>query len=236
MDAKKILQKLNQHSNPENAAGMAHFGINPEGTLGISMPVIRQMAKEIGKSHELATELWESGIHEARILASLVDIPSDVTAVQADKWVSEFDSWDVCDQCVMNLLDKTPFADKKAIEWSRRYKEFEKRAGFAMMASLAVHDKKAGNEMFESFLPIIINEADDDRNFVKKAINWALRQIGKRNEFLHKSAMKTVIDIMNKFPDSISAQWITKDALKELTNPKTFERMNKKRQHYEKIV
>jgi len=207
---------------------MARFGINPEGTLGISVTTLRKIAKEIGKDHELAQELWESGIHEARILAALVDIPKEVTVKQAEAWLKEIDSWDVCDQLMMNLFDKTSFAYKKAIEWSKRKAEFEKRAGYALMASLAFHDKKADDSQIELFFPLIIEASTDERNFVKKAVNWALRQIGKRNMALNKGAIAISNEIINNFPESKSAKWIAKDALKELQDDKTIQRINNK--------
>ena len=153
MKSQEIIKRLKSLSNKKNVEGIARFGINPEGTLGIPVTTLRKIAKEIGKGHELAQELWESGIHEARILAALIDIPSEVTVKQAEIWLKGLDSWDVCDQLMMNLLDKTGFAFKKAAEWSKRKAEFEKRAGFALMASLAVHDKKAGDSQFKLFFP-----------------------------------------------------------------------------------
>lgn len=213
----KILGRLKTLSNPEAVAGMARFGINPKNTYGVSIPVLRKMAKEEGRNHSLALELWESGIHEARVLASMLDVPVEVTASQMESWVSDFDSWDVCDQCCSNLFDKTPMAHRKAIEWSSRKEEFVKRAGFALMAALSVHDKRATNSQFRKYLPVIKRESVDDRNFVKKAVNWALRQIGKRNPQLNRAAIKTAKEIQEM--DSKSARWIASDALRELTSP-----------------
>ena len=190
MEYEEILKQLKSLSDPEVVAGMARFGINPKTTYGVSIPNLRKMAKQIGRDHLLALRLWNSGIHEARILASMIDPPEMVTEEQMDKWVKDFDSWGVCDQCCSNLFDKTKFAHKKAIQWSKRREEFVKRAGFVLMATLAVHDKEAGDKEFLKFLPIIKREATDDRNFVKKAVNWALRQIGKRNLSLNKVAIK----------------------------------------------
>ncbi len=172
MNCQEILNNLNSLSNPENVAGMARYGINPHNTLGISIPVLRKMAKEIGKNHSLAVELWASEIHEARLLAAFIDEPRQVTEVQMERWAAEFDSWDVCDQACSSLFDRTPYAWGKAIEWSGRSEEFVKRAGFVLMAALASHAKKAPDEHFEVFFPIIIREAHDERNFVKKAVNW----------------------------------------------------------------
>lgn len=194
---------------------MKQFGIKGETMLGISMPNIRNLGKKIGKNHELALKLWKSRIHEARILASIIDEPKKVTEKQMDLWIKDFDSWDVCDQTCMNLFYQLPCAYEKAMEWSKRKKEFEKRAGFALMACLAWKDKKAENKKFIRFLLIIKKESIDERNFVKKAVNWALRQIGKRNSQLKKEAIKTTKEILKK--DSRTAKWIANDALRELS-------------------
>ena len=219
----EILQKLKSLSNPKAVEGMARFGINPEDTYGVSIPNLRKIAKEEGANHTLAQELWSSGIHEARILASRMDEPDMVTEEQMESWVKDFDSWDVCDQCCSNLFDKTEFAYQKARQWSKRKEEFVKRAGFVLMATLSVHDKKAKNESFLKFLPLIIKESIDERNFVKKAVNWALRQIGKRNLSLNKSAIKTAKEIQNI--ESKSAKWIATDALRELTSQSIFKKL-----------
>ena len=216
MDCKKILAGLKSLSDPKAVEGMARFGINPEKTLGISIPTLRKMAREIGKDHQLAHELWASGIHEARILAGMIDDPKAVDERQMDKWARDFDSWDVCDQVCMNLFWLVPPAYRKCFEWSAKEEEFVKRAGFALMSRLAWSDKKAEDAEFIKFLPIIKREATDERNFVKKAVNWALRQIGKRNIELNKHAIKTAREIAKI--DSKSARWIAADALKELTS------------------
>ena len=214
MRCEDIIKKLENEANPINVAGMARFGINPDKTLGVSIPFLRKLAKEIRKNHDLAKELWLSGIHEARILAGLIDDPDRVTEKQMDQWVEDFDSWDVCDLVCSNLFDKTRFAYKKAFEWTTRDDEFVKRAGFVMMAALSVHDKKASDREFEKFLPMIVREAKDERNYVKKAVNWALRVIGKRNKVLNRKAIKTAERIRKI--DSSSARWIAADALREL--------------------
>ena len=211
-----ILKKLKSLSNPKAVAGMARFGINPDNTYGVSIPNLRRMAKEIGKDHTLAQQLWSSGIHEAKILAGMIDVPEIVTEKQMEQWVKGFDSWDVCDQVCMNLFEDTPFASKKAVAWSKRKEEFVKRAGFVLMARLAVSDKKAADEKFLRFLTIIKREATDNRNFIKKAVNWALRQIGKRNRRLNKKAIETAKEIQKI--NSKSAKWIASDALRELTS------------------
>lgn len=215
MNCNQIIKKLKSLKNPENVAGMARFGINPNNTYGVSIPTLRKMAKETGKDHSLAQELWASRIHEARILAGFVDDPKLVTAEQMENWVKDFDSWDICDQVCSNLFDRTSFAHKKAIEWSNREEEFVKRAGFVLMAALSVHDKRAVDDEFLIFLLIIKREATDERNYVKKAVNWALRQIGKRNSTLNKKAIETAKEIQKL--DSRSARWIASDAVRELT-------------------
>jgi 3-methyladenine DNA glycosylase AlkD len=216
MDHEEILKQLKSSANPEAVAGMVRFGINPKNTYGVSIPVLRKMAKQIGKNHLLAQKLWSSGIHEARILAGMIDLPEMVTENKMESWVKDFDSWDICDQCCSNLFDRTKFAHKKAVEWSKRSQEFVKRAGFVLMATLAVHDKEAGDKEFLKFLPVIKREACDERNFVKKAVNWALRQIGKRNLSLNEEAIKTAKEIQKR--DSKSAKWIASDALRELAS------------------
>ena len=216
MDYDAVIKRMKSMKNPANVKGMARFGISSKDTLGIPMPVIRQLAREIRKDHPLALRLWDSGIHEARILAALVADPKMVTPGMMNRWVKDFDSWDVCDQCCFNLFDKTSFAYSKAEEWSIRKEEFVKRAAFALMAGLAVHDKKATDKNFKKFLTIIKRSADDSRNFVKKAVNWALRQIGKRNAILHREALRTAKEIAKQ--DSSSARWIAADAIRELEN------------------
>lgn len=226
MTYETLLAHLQSLANPENAAGMARFGVTTDHALGISMPVLRGIAKEYRKKHNLAAQLWASEIHEARILACLIDDPQQVTEAQLEAWVQDFDSWDVCDQCCGQLFDKTTWAYDKAVEWTMREEEFVKRAGFVMMTQLAVHDKKAPDSAFEPFLPIIKREATDERNFVKKAVNWALRQIGKRNLQLNEKAiaMAQKISVM----DDKTARWIAKDALRELQSEKIQIRLQNK--------
>jgi 3-methyladenine DNA glycosylase AlkD len=227
MDFDEVIERLRAHSDSAAVQGMARFGINPINILGVSIPLIRNLAKQIGRDHDLAQRLWASGIHEARILATMVDYPQEVTARQMESWVKDFDSWDVCDQCCSNLFDKTPSAHEKACEWSSRKEEFVKRAGFTIMATLAVHDKKASNSQFERFLPIIERESTDGRNFVRKAVNWALRQIGKRNLRLNRLAINTAKQIEKK--SSRSARWIASDAIRELTSASVQRKLRKNR-------
>lgn len=220
MNLREIVKLLKSHASPENVAGMARFGINPHNTYGVSMPFLRTLGKKIGKDHALAQELWASGIHEARILASLIDDKKIVTEAQMERWAKDFDSWDVVDQSCSNLFRYTPFAYTKAVKWSRRKEEYVKRAGFVLMAGLAVADKKADDKEFLKFLPLIKKQSTDERNFVKKAVNWALRQIGKRNLALNKAAIKTAKEIQTI--DSKTAQWIAADALRELMQPRNY--------------
>ena len=226
MESEEILSKLVSMGDPKAVEGMIKFGINTKNAYGVSIPNIRALARKIGKDHSLAQRLWSSGIHEARILAGIVEDPKLVTEEQMERWAKDFDSWDVCDQCCSNLFDRTNFAHKKAIEWSTRKEEFVRRAGFTLMATLAVHDKKTGNEDFIVFLPFIKNAATDERNFVKKAVNWALRQIGKRNARLNKKALELAKEIQEI--DSRSAKWISSDAIKELTSKTVQERLKRK--------
>jgi len=209
-----VLSQLRELSKPATREGMQRFGIDVTHALGVSIPDLRALGKKIKKDHALALALWESKYHEARILASIIDDPAQVTVRQIDAWVKEFNSWDLCDQVCGNLFDRTAFAVEKAIAFSRRKEEFVKRAGFVLMAEYAVHNKTAEDEVFLAFLPLIEKEAYDDRNFVKKAVNWALRQIGKRNKTLLKPAIDTAMRIRQQ--DSKAARWIASDALAEL--------------------
>lgn len=211
-----VMKTLRSHANPKNVEGMARFGINPKNTLGVSIPILRKLAKEMEKDHELAGKLWESGTHEARILAGMIDDPKLVTEKQMENWAKAFDSWDVCDQICMNLFDRTPIAYEKAIEWSNREEEFVKRAGFALMTCLVLHDKNAKDQQVCEFFPLIVKQSTDERNFVKKAVSWALRQIGKKRPSLKKEAIRTAETILEKYPGSKSARWIANDALREL--------------------
>lgn len=222
-----ILQRLHGLADPAATAGMARYGINTGKALGISIYKLRPLAREIGRDHALAEELWASGIHEARILAGMVDDPKAVTEAQLERWVADFDSWDLCDQCCSNLFDRTPLAYQKVFEWSERQEEFVKRAAFALMAALAVHDEKAEDDAFIQFLPIIQREATDERNYVKKAVNWTLRQIGKRNLHLNARAIETAEAIHEI--DARAARWIASDALRELTGEKVQARLRAKK-------
>jgi len=223
MKYEEVIKELESLSNPEDVEGMSRFGINPEKTYAVRIPQLRQIAKKIGKNHEMAHKLWYAGYRETRIIASIIEDPKLLTDAQMDEWVLNFDTWDICDQCCMNLFRKTPLAYKKIYQWSQRNEELVKRASFTLIATLAVHDKKASDDTFEKFLPLIIRESCDGRNYVKKAVNWALGQIGKRNNQLNKKAIETAVKIQKI--DNKAAKWIARDALRELTSEKIQERI-----------
>ena len=216
LDTPAIISRLKALANPDNLAGMARFGINTDRTFGVSMPPLFAIARETGRSHELAEGLWNTGYREARILAALVDEPGRVSVAQMDAWARDFDSWDVCDQACNKLFVKTPHAWNRAFAWVEEEPEFVRRAGFVMMATLAVHDKSAGDDVFRTCLPVILRHATDERNFVRKAVNWALRQIGKRNPTLRSDAIEAGKAMLAMHPSSKSARWIARDALREL--------------------
>ena len=227
MTVKQILFQLESLGNPKNVAGMARYGIIAKKAFGVSTPALRTMAKEVGRNHELALKLWATEIYDARILAAFVDDPKFITEIQMDRWAKGFDNWAICDGLCIHLFRKTPFAWKRAVAWSKRKEEFVKRAGFTLFATLAVHDKQADDMKFHQLLPIIKRESEDERNGVKKAVNWALRQIGKRNIALNKSAIQTAKEI--KKINSPVAWWIADDALRELTGDAVQTRLKKKR-------
>jgi len=203
-------------ADPSRLSGMARYGIATERAFGITVTQLRGYARTLGRDQELAEELWDSGVHEARLLATMVAEPALVTEVQVDAWIRDVDSWDLCDGLCGNLVDRTPFALDKVVEWTARDEEFVKRAGFALIAWMAVHRKDLNDECFEAFLPTIREGSTDERNYVKKAVNWALRQIGKRSEGLNRRSIETARDIQRM--DSRAARWIATDALRELTS------------------
>jgi len=214
---------LKSLGDPKAVEGMRRFGIQSSNSFGVSVPKLRTLAREVGCDHPLALQLWETGLHDARLLATMIDDPRQVTVDQMDKWVRDFDSWDVVDGSCGNLFDKTPFALAKSKEWCKREEEFVKRAGFVLIAELAVHDKKAKDKVFLDFLPLIIGGASDKRNFVKKAVNWSLRQIGKRNLSLNKAAVTTALKIQKM--ESGPAKWVASNALHELKKPQVLKRL-----------
>jgi 3-methyladenine DNA glycosylase AlkD len=212
-----ILERLKSLSNPKAIEGMAKFAISSDRNFGVSMPKLRKLGKEIGRGHhQLAQQLWEAKYRETMILAGLVDDPKELTADQMENWVLDFYDWEICDQTIMNLFEKNPLAWKKTMVWSGRKEEFVKRAGFVLMARLAVSDKKAPDEKFVPFFGPIKREAFDNRIYVKKGINWALRQIGKRNMELNEKCIIVAREIQQL--ESAAAKWIARDAIKEMTN------------------
>ena len=227
MDYQKVLAKLEDLADPKAVEGMGRFGITAKCVYGVSIPKLRNMAKEIGKDQKLSLKLWDHESRETRILAAMIGDPAKVTQKQMDMWAERFDSWEVCDQSIMNLFEKTAFAYQKAFEWYKRDEEFVRRAGFVLVARLAVSDKKAGDDQFTQFFPCIKEKSLDERNYVRKAVNWALRQIGKRNIVLNAKATKLGEEIA--FLDSKSARWIATDALRELKSKAVLERLIKKK-------
>ncbi len=220
-----VLGRLTKTANATNLAGMARYGIAVDNRLGVSIPGMRKIAKEIGRDHQLALGLWRTGLAEARILASMIDDPDQVTETQAENWVRDFNSWDVCDQVCQNLFDKTSWAWKTIPEWAGRDEEFVKRAAFALAACLAWHDKEAADERFIRLFPILRNGATDERNYVRKAVNWALRNIGKRNVKLNRAALKLAREIQRL--NSRAARWIAADAIRELESAAVRQRLRK---------
>jgi 3-methyladenine DNA glycosylase AlkD len=218
------MDTLNSLADPSQLAGQARYGIDVSSSLGIGQPALRAVARQIGRDHRLARQLWESGVREARILASLVDDPGQVTDAQMESWAKDFSSWEVVDACCGRLFNRTPQAYEKALEWSSREEEFVKRAGFSLMCGLAVHDKKAPDDAFQPFFDAIEQQACDGRNFVKKAVNWALRQIGKRNLLLRERAIAVAERIAQK--ECRAAHWVAADALRELRSPQLEARLS----------
>jgi len=209
-----VLSELKKLSSPKALAAQEYFGVAVENRLGLTTPQMRSIAKKIGTNHPLALQLWKTKIHEARHVATMIADPDQTTEKLMEQWLKDFNSWDIVDDCCSSLFRKTPLAYAKAMEWTSREKEFEKRAGFTMMAQLAVHDKKAGDHLMEQFFEHIIRESSDQRNFVRKAVNWALRQIGKRNERLCKKSIAVAKKIRQK--NDPASKWIAADALREL--------------------
>lgn len=226
-----LLSELRAMGSEKDRAGMARYGIAVDDAFGVSVYELRKVAKRLGTDHELALALWETGNHEARLLACFVDDPAEVTAEQTEAWAGDFDSWDICDQATTSLFDLTAHAWTKARAWARRDEEWVKRGGFALMAGLAVHDEAADDRAFVKLLPLIARGATDDRNFVKKAVNWALRNIGKRNRALNAAAIACAEEIRAAANERAggerggdagarSARWVATDALRELVSEK----------------
>ena len=211
---REVVGELRAVADPTRTPGMARVGINVDRALGVSIPHCRRIARGHRRDHALALDLWTTGIHEARILASMVDDPTQVTPAQMESWVGDFDSWDLCDQTCSNLFGSTPFAYEKARAWVRRKEEFEKRAGFTLIAERAVHDRERDDDFWLTWFPVIRRGATDDRNYVRKAVNWALREIGKRDLVLNAAAIAEAEQLLEI--DAKSARWIARDALREL--------------------
>jgi 3-methyladenine DNA glycosylase AlkD len=221
-----ILEELRALGEQRNVDGMVRFGIRAKIAYGVAKPRMDSLARRIGRDHELALQLWATGVHDARILAGMIDEPRRVTAAQMERWVRDFDNWDTCDGTCCHLFVFADPAWNKAIAWSSREKEFEKRAGFALMAYLAYRDKSAPDARFLRLFPIIQREARDERNFVRKAVNWALRNIGKRNSRLNREAIRAAEKIRQQ--NSRAARWIAADALRELKSDAVQARLRRK--------
>ena len=218
-----ILRDLERLASPANVAGMARYGITSANVLGVRMTELRTRARGFKRDHELALALWDTGVYEARLLAAFVDDSTQVTSEQMETWAAAFDSWALCDGVCGHLFDRTSHAVEKAFAWAERDEEYVKRAGFVLMATLAVHDKRAPDDLFVRVLDVVERHAQDPRNFVKKAVNWALRHVGKRNMALNEKAVATARLLAGR--DDATARWVGRDALRELTNPKTLERI-----------
>ena len=226
-DVASVLTWLKRRGSARNREGMARFGLTSQNTLGVSLENIRVLAKRLGRDHDLALALWDTGVYEARMLTTFVDEPIRVTPAQMDRWCRDFDSWGICDALCFHLFDKTPHAWKKIAKWSDARAEFVKRASFALLASVALHDKRAPDRSFLDSFPLILRAATDDRNFVKKAVSWALRGIGKRNPALNAASVKLASRLaLSPHP---AARWTGKDALRDLATPATVRRLRKQR-------
>jgi len=221
-----ILTTLYSQSNPKNVEGMARYGIkSSNNVLGVSAKPLFTLAKQIGTNQELALELWQTGIYEARILAALIADPKQMKISIMNLWVKDFDNWAICDGVCMHCFRNTPYAHELALKWVKQKQEFIRRAGFTLIATLCVNDKKADDKIFLQYLPLIKKYSTDERNFVKKAVNWALRQIGKRSLKLNPYAIKAAEEIHKL--NSSSAKWIASDALRELRSPAVQKRLKK---------
>jgi 3-methyladenine DNA glycosylase AlkD len=215
--AAEVLQWLERRGTRKNRDGLARYGIITANAFGVPVGDLQRQAKSLGRDHALALALWDTGWYEARLLAAFVDEPEQVTPAQMDRWSRDFDNWGICDTVIMHLFDGTPHAWRKVDQWSAKKGEFIKRAGFAMLASLALHDKTSGDARFLRTLPLIEAAATDERNFVKKGVNWALRSIGHRSVALHAAAI-TLAEKLAQSEDP-TPRWIGKDALRDLNRP-----------------
>ena len=222
-EVRSAIKWLKSHSTKSTLDGMARYAIPSDKALGVAYKDMKVLGKRLGRDHDLAAALWDTGVYEARMVASFVDDPSKVTPAQMDRWCRDFDNWAICDTMCFNLFDRTPHAWAKVTQWSSSQDEFVKRTAFALLWSLSVHDKRAGNEPFVQGLILIERAADDERNFVKKAVNMALRAIGKRNRALNAAAVSTARRLAGS--PNAAARWVGKDALRELTSPSVIRRL-----------
>lgn len=223
MDEDQVLKWLERHGSRKDVEGMARYGIHTDRAFGVPMKSMQSLAKRIGRDHALALALWDSGWYEARTVAAFVDEPRRVTRRQMNAWAADFDNWAICDTVCFHLFDRTPFAWDKARQWSTARREYVKRAAFALMASLAGHDKAATDAQFLSLLPLIEQGAGDERNFVKKGVSWALRRIGRRDHVLHEAAL-ALADRLASSQDP-ARRWVGKDVARELASPKVRSRL-----------
>jgi 3-methyladenine DNA glycosylase AlkD len=223
---REILGWLEKQGSARNREGMARYGIVADKVFGVSVATLREKGKQLGRDHELALALWDSGWYEARMLSAFVDDPAMVTAPQMDKWAKEFDNWAICDTMCFHLFDKTPHAWRKIEQWAPRREEFVKRAAFALLAGVALHDRKTPDKPFIRSLVLIEDASTDKRNFVKKGVSWALRTIGHRNQALHEAAVATAYKLAASADPT--ARWIGRDALKDLTRPMVKARVEKR--------
>jgi 3-methyladenine DNA glycosylase AlkD len=226
-DVQAVLSLLERLSTRRDRENLVRFGITAKKAFGVSMANIQVVAKRLGHDHELAAALWDTGWYEARLLTSFVDDPSRVTSAQMDRWCRDFDNWGICDTVCFMLFDRTPHAWAKVAQWSGRRDEFVKRAAFALLASLAGHDRRAGDERFVEALPLIERAATDERHLVKKAVSWALRRIGGRSAALNAQGV-TLARRLSASPDA-AARWVGRDALRDLTKPATLRRFSRGR-------
>lgn len=232
--ADDLVTKLRSLANADNVAGMARFGISSVGTLGVSMVELRGLASQVTKAtkrdpetrHAVAVRLWDSGVHEARIMSALLAVAESIDTDTARSWLAQVDSWDVCDQLCGNLLWRTPYAWQVPALWSAAEETFVKRAAFVVIAQLAVKDKRADDERFRPLLRLVEKQCVDERNDVKKGVNWALRQVGKRSRFCHEMAVTCAEEILSTHHDSAPARWIARDALRELRSPAVLARLS----------
>ena len=223
MEYGEIISYFEKHQSEKARKGMEKFKVGCKDKYGISMPILRKLSKRIGKNHQLALKLWKHGYHESRILSTLIEEPDKIDEKQLDKWVNDFDTWDIVDQACVNLFINMPLAISKINEWAESDEEFVKRTAFSLIATLAVHKKNEDDEYFEKYFELIKDNCDDDKNFVKKAVNWALRSIGKKNKNLNKKAIEVAYEILEM--DSKCAKWIARDAIKELESEEVQNRL-----------